>query len=647
MSVGRTLDFATRSNVPADLPPNIDSAEQYSQEYKEFLLKALAIEHTHDSKVGDAYIRGVSGGERKRVSILECLATRGSIFCWDNSTRGLDASTALDWAKAMRVMTDMLGLTTIATLYQAGNAVYEQFDKVLVLDEGKQIFFGARDDAVPFMEKLGFFCDPAANKADFLTSVTVPSARIIAQGYDQKFPRNNDDILVAYQQTPAYKKMMSDISYPTSDEAIRNTEAFKATVASEKHKLLPKNPTVTISFYSQVKAAVIRQYQIVWGDKPNLIVKQASTLIQALVAGSLFYQAPDHSVGIFLKGGALFFCLLYPAYMAMSEVTDSFSGRPVLAKHRSFAFHYPAAWVIAQIAADIPVMLFQWTHFGIVIYFMVGLKTSASAFFTFWVLVVSTAMAMTAFYRMVGAAFPTFDAATKVSGLSTSAFFLYMGYMIAKPSMKDWFVWIYWINPMSYGFESLLGNEFKGATFPCVGPNLIPSGSGYDGRVGGQACAGIGGARPGESNVSGEHYLNSMSLSSGNVWRNFGIIWAWWLFFVSVTIFFTSRWKEIGEGGRGLLIPREKQTKSLQALPNDEEAQPVEKPKTNSNSSDADEEFDGQLIRNTSIFTWKNLTYTVKTASGERTLLDNVQGYVKPGMLGALMGSSGVNNIFL
>jgi ABC-type multidrug transport system permease subunit len=354
------------------------------------------------------------------------------------------------------------------------------------------------------MEKLGFFCDPAANKADFLTSVTVPSARTIAEGYDQKFPRNNNEILVSYQQTPSYKKTMNDLSYPTSDEAIRNTEAFKATVASEKHRILPKNPTVTTSFYSQVKATVARQYQIVWGDKPNLIVKQASTLIQALVVGSLFYQAPDHSGSLFLEGGALFFCLLYPAYMAMSEVTDSFSGRPVLAKHRSFALHYLAAWVIAQFAADIPVMLFQWTHFGVVIYFMVGLKTSASAFFTFWILVISSAMAMTAFYRMVGAAFPTFDAATKVSSLFTSAFFLYMGYMIAKPSMKDWFVWLYWINPMSYSFESLLGNELEGAEFPCVGPNLIPSGVGYDGGAGGQACADVGGAQPGASNVSGE-----------------------------------------------------------------------------------------------------------------------------------------------
>lgn len=601
------------------------------------------MDHTHDSKVGDAYIRGVSGGERKRVSILECLSTRGSIFCWDNSTRGLDASTALDWAKAMRVMTDTLGLTTIATLYQAGNGVYEQFDKVLVLDEGKQIFYGPRDEAVPFVESLGFFCDPAANKADFLTSVTVPSARVIAEGYEQRFPRNNDEILALYQQTQVFKNMTSEISYCQSDEAVENTDAFRKIVASEKHAFLPKNPTATTSFYSQVKAAVVRQYQIVWGDKPTLIVKQVSTLIQALVAGSLFYQAPNHSGGLFLKGGTLFFCLLYPAYMAMSEVTDLFSSRPIIVKHRSFAFHYPAAWVIAQIAADIPVMLFQWTHFGIVIYFMVGLKASASAFFTFWIIVISSAMAMTAFFRMVGAAFPTFDAATKLSGLMASAYFLYMGYMISKPAIKDWFVWIYWINPMSYAYESVLGNEVKGADFPCVGPNLIPSGPAYDGSAGGQACAGVNGAPPGASSVSGEQYLESMSWSSGNIWRNFGIIWAWWFLFVAVTVLFATKWKEVGEGGRGLLVPREKQKKSLRALSNDEESQPVEKPKTTSDSSDSDEEPHAQLIRNTSIFTWKSLTYTVKTASGERKLLDNVQGYVKPGMLGALMGSSGVS----
>jgi ATP-binding cassette subfamily G (WHITE) protein 2 (SNQ2) len=599
------------------------------------------MEHTHDTKVGDAYNRGVSGGERKRVSILECLATRGSVFCWDNSTRGLDASTALDWAKAMRVMTDALGLTTIATLYQAGNAVFEQFDKVLVLDEGKQIFYGPREDAVPFMEKLGFYCDPAANKADFLTSVTVPNARAIIKGREEDFPRGKDEVLAAFQQSLFQENMLVELDYPQSHEARSNTATFRESVASEKAKFLPQNSAITTSFFTQVKVAVIRQFQIVWGDKATLIVKQVSTLVQALVAGSLFYQAPDHSGGLFLKGGALFFCLLYPAYMAMSEVTDSFTGRPVLAKHRSFALHYPAAWVIAQIAADIPVTIVQLSHFGIVIYFMVGLKTTVSAFFTFWIIVLASSLAMTALYRMIGSAFPTFDAATKVSGLTASAFFLYMGYMIAKSAIKDWFVWIFWINPMSYAYEAILGNEFENAEFPCVGPNLIPSGPGYESGVGGQSCAGVGGAQPGASSLTGEQYLSSLSFDASKTWRNIGIVFAWWIFFVIVTIVFTSRWREIGEGGRGLLIPREKQQKSLQALPNDEEAQAIEKPQFSSDSSDS--EVEGELIRNTSIFTWKNLTYTIKTPSGERTLLKDVQGYIKPGMLGALMGSSGVS----
>jgi hypothetical protein len=134
-----------------------------------------------------------------------------------------------------------------------------------------------------------------------------------------------------------------------------------------------------------------------------------------------------------------------------------------------------------------------------------------------------------------------------------------------------------------------------------------------------------------------------MSFSHSHLWRNVGIIFAWWVFFVVVTIIFTSRWKEMGEGGRGLLIPREKQNKTKHIQVNDEESQAVEKPQASSESSGSDDTLANQLIRNTSIFTWKNLTYTVKTPSGDRVLLDNVQGFVKPGTLGALMGSSGVS----
>ncbi|KAH7112111.1 ABC-2 type transporter-domain-containing protein [Dendryphion nanum] len=663
LTVGETMDFATRLKVPYHLPADVKSGEEYAQANKEFLLKSLGITHTADTKVGDEYIRGVSGGERKRVSILEVLANRGSVYAWDNSTRGLDASTALEWTKAMRAMTDVLGLTTIATLYQAGNGIYEQFDKILILDEGKQVYYGPREQAVPFMEELGFLCDPAANRADFLTGVTVPTERVIAPGFESTFPRTAIDIRKAYEQSSVRETMLEESqTYADSEQAKNDTADFVEMVGREKHAHLPKSAAESAGFFTQVKTVVVRQFQITWGDKTTLFFKQGAATVQALMGGSLFYNAPANSAGLFLKSGALFFSLLYPALIALSEVTDSFTARSILAKHRAFALHHPAAFVIAQIAVDAPILLFQVTQFGIILYFMVGLTYTAAGFFTFWAVTFMAAMAMTALFRLIGAAFPTFDAATKASGLTIVSMFVYMGYMIIKPVMHPWFVWIYWINPMAYGFEAIVANEFHGQNIPCVGPNLVPNGLGYGNgsgigsEDGSQACTGVGGARLGATSVTGDDYLSYLGFSHSHIWRNFGILVAWWVLYVGATIFFTSRWKLQGEGGRGLLIPREQQVQVRHLLVNDEEGaqEGTEKPAVVSSGTsgvDSGDESDGaltsQLIHNTSIFTWKNLTYTVKTPSGDRVLLDNVQGYVKPGMLGALMGSSGAGKTTL
>lgn len=171
MTVGQTVDFATRLKVPYHTPSKYATAEEARTASRDFLLSALGISHTFDTKVGDAYIRGVSGGERKRVSLIETMATRGSVYCWDNSTRGLDASTALQYVKTVRTMTDTFGLASVVTLYQAGNALFDQFDKVLVLDKGQHLYYGPASQAKPFMERLGFVCPDGANVADFLTGM--------------------------------------------------------------------------------------------------------------------------------------------------------------------------------------------------------------------------------------------------------------------------------------------------------------------------------------------------------------------------------------------------------------------------------------------------------------------------------------------
>lgn len=552
-------------------------------------------------------------------------------------------------------MTDVLGLASIVTLYQAGNGIYNLFDKVLILDEGKETFYGPLDEARPFMEELGFICEPGANVADYLTGVTIPTERKVKPEKRQKFPRTAGAIREAYEATPIYPKMTAEYDYPTTEQARESTALFEKAVAAEKHRWISSNSPLTVSFPLQVAACVKRQYEIIFGDKATFIIKQVTNIIQALIAGSLFYNAPHNTAGLLSKSGTLFFSLLYPTLVAMSEVTDSFSGRPVLVKHKSFGFFHPAAFCIAQIAADIPVLIFQTTTFSLILYFMVNLEQTAGAFFTYWIIVLSTAFCVTALFRANGALFKRFDDATKVSGVVVTALFLYAGFQLRKPQMHPWLVWLFWIDPLAYAFDALLSNEFHGKVVSCIGNNLIPSGPNYT-EDANNACAGVGGARPGQSFVYGDDYLASLSYSHSHLWRNFGIIWAWWVFFVAVTIWATCRWESPSENGPSLLIPREN-SKYVPINPSaDEESQ---KPKEASASeavveetpSSTEEEggdaLQNNLVRNTSIFTWKDLSYTVKTPSGDRRLLDNVQGWIKPGNLTALMGSSGAGKTTL
>ncbi|KAF9691100.1 hypothetical protein EKO04_010842 [Ascochyta lentis] len=649
LTVGMTMDFATRLNIPDTLPSNVEGREAYRVKFKNFLLDSMGISHTEDTKVGDAFVRGVSGGERKRVSIIETLCTRASVMCWDNSTRGLDASTALEYTRALRSMTDAMGIATIVTLYQAGNGIYDLFDKVLVLDEGKQVYYGPLEQARPFMEAQGFVCSDGANVADFLTGITVPSERQIKPGFESRFPRNNLELEKVYSESPIKAEMDRELDYPSTQEAKANTDRFRHAVSLDKSKQLPKKSPMTVSFLAQVKACVIRQYQVIWGDKATFFIKQGSTTVQALISGSLFYNAPDNSAGLFIKGGALFLALLFNALIAMSEVTDSFAGRPILAKHKNFSFFNPAAFCIAQITADVPIIFLQVTSFILILYWMTALKATAAAFFTCWFVVYLTTFVMTAFFRMLGASFTNFDSASKISGFSVTSLILYIGYQIPKPQMHPWFVWIYWINPLSYGFESLIANEFEGTIIPCVANNLVPNHLPQYQDPAHQSCAGVSGAAPHAVSLTGEEYLRSLSYSSSNIWRNVGILFAWWVFFVALTIYYTLHWNDAAGSTGSLLIPRENAKKVPQAIVSDEEAQVNEKaPRAQADDRNTTSNQGGaNLIRNTSVFTWRNLSYVVQTPSGPRTLLDKVDGYVKPGMLGALMGSSGAGKTTL
>jgi ATP-binding cassette subfamily G (WHITE) protein 2 (PDR) len=155
LTVGQTLEFAAAVRTPSNRPGGA-SRDEFAQFMAKVVMAVLGLSHTYNTKVGNDFVRGVSGGERKRVSVAEMLLAGAPLAAWDNSTRGLDSATALKFVKALRVGSDLAGGAAAVAIYQASQSVYDCFDKAAVLYEGRQIYFGPANHAKSFFERQGW-----------------------------------------------------------------------------------------------------------------------------------------------------------------------------------------------------------------------------------------------------------------------------------------------------------------------------------------------------------------------------------------------------------------------------------------------------------------------------------------------------------
>jgi len=198
---------------------------------RDVIMAVFGLSHTVNTRVGNDFIRGVSGGERKRVSIAEAALGGSPLQCWDNSTRGLDSATALEFVRTLRLSTEMAGSTAIVAIYQASQSIYDVFDKVALLYEGRQIYFGEKDAAKTFFINMGFDCPLRQTTADFLTSLTSPAERIVRPGFEGRVPHTPDEFAAAWQKSEDRAHLLREIDefdsrYPIGGESLTKfTEA--------------------------------------------------------------------------------------------------------------------------------------------------------------------------------------------------------------------------------------------------------------------------------------------------------------------------------------------------------------------------------------------------------------------------------------
>lgn len=415
-----------------------------------------------------------------------------------------------------------------------------------------------------------------------------------------------------------------------------------------------------MSFPRQVTACVKREFWLLWGDKTTLYTKVFIIISNGLIVGSLFYGQPENTEGAFSRGGALFFSILFLGWLQLTELMKAVSGRAVVARHKDYAYYRPSAVSIARVVADLPVIFVQVVLFGIIMYFMTNLTVTASRFFIYLLFVYVTTIMLTALYRLFASVSPEIDTAVRFSGIALNLLVIYTGYVIPKTQLLSkyiWFGWMYWINPIAYSFEAVLSNEFAGRTMQCAPEQLVPQGSGIDPAY--QGCP-IAGAQIGSTEVSGSAYIGTQyNYSRSHLWRNFGVVIAFTVLYILLAVIATELFDFSAGGGGALAFKKSKRAKNQvkEAAPADEEKAGVAEDSSSSTkkeagmgeSGDSDKENEAleQITKSESIFTWRDVEYTVPYLGGEKKLLNKVNGYAKPGVMVALMGASGAGKTTL
>ncbi|KAG2364667.1 hypothetical protein BDR07DRAFT_1450169 [Suillus spraguei] len=633
LTVEQTLSFAVRNRTPATRLLG-QTRQDYVEDTATILMKVLGLHHSKNTLVGDAQIQGISGGERKRVSIAEILGSASPLGAWDNSTRGLDSSTALECQTQ----------NNIVSLYQAGEQLYDLFDKVCVIAEGKMVYFGPAKSAKGYFINMGFEPQYKQTTPNFLVAVTDPKGRKIRPGYESFVPQTSEDLASRFK-TSDLGRQNQEMIEEHQKKCVGNHERKQVYLSSVD----TEHATSSTVGHEAPDTSYCRSQVTFVFDRPSVTLGDSSQIFQAIILGTVFLNVPNDDSTYFSRGGLLFFSLFFNGITSVAEVPELFLQRPIALRHQKAALHYPFVQSLAHTMVDIPITLVVQLIFAAILYFMVGLQRSAAQFFIFYLFLFLMSQTMKSLFRAIAASFRTRPNAMTVCGIFLLLLSFNGGYTIPWPTAPTGLRWIMWLNPLWWGFGALVVNEFH--TLHGVCSTLIPHGPGYENiSLANQVCITVG-SQPGELLVDGNIYAGlTYDFWYSQLWRNFGVLCAFYLGMLVVLLVATEFNTSSAVDSAVVLFKQGSSADENGKALDEENADVGFHFRSHSNVVDSST-FDGDgLEKNiivTDVFTWQHLHYEVPIEGGVKCLLDDVSGFVAPGKLTALMGESGAGKTML
>ncbi|KAG1689826.1 hypothetical protein DVH05_001860 [Phytophthora capsici] len=403
--------------------------EQYLKRVDE-VMEELGLMKCRDTLIGGESLRGISGGERKRLSFATEILTNPSILFADEPTSGLDSFMAETVIKQLQQIARD-GRTVLATIHQPSSEVFAIFDQLYLLSDGSPVYQGKANESVDYFTSLGYPCPPQINPSDYFMRQLV----VIDKATDQVGVARVEALKEEWRKHVKLEHLES-ISMLQSEQQLENSR---------------------VNLLTQVSVLAQRNILRFLRDGFALRVPFIQNLFLSVIVGLIYFQLDLDQKGIQNFTGAFFFMVTNQIVVTANPVFVSVPMElALISREYKAGLYHLFSWFLSKNVSELPMQILLPIVFFVPIYFLIGIGHGFDVFIYLQIVLILINSCAIGLAYMVSCLVPRVDIAPLIGMVLIMPFMLFGGLLINSDDCPDYFVWIQYISPIKYGYEAVM-----------------------------------------------------------------------------------------------------------------------------------------------------------------------------------------------
>ncbi|XP_044284708.1 broad substrate specificity ATP-binding cassette transporter ABCG2-like isoform X1 [Varanus komodoensis] len=461
LTVRENFQFSAALRLPKTV------TEQEKKERINQIITELGLTKVADSKVGTQFIRGISGGERKRTNIGMELITDPAILFLDEPTTGLDASTANAVLLLLKRMARQ-GKTIIFSIHQPRYSIFKLIDKLTLLATGRMVYHGPAQNALEYFKSIGYECRPYNNPADFFLDVINGDSSAVASNKTDEIDIDYIDNDISENKTLAEK--LAEM-YASSEFYQETKEELEKLSSGSTRESAFREITYSTSFFHQLKWVSKRTFKNLLGNPQASIAQLCVTIFLALVVGAIFFSVKDDASGLQNRIGAMFFMTTNQCFSSISAIELFVVEKKIFIHEYISGYYRISAYFFSKLMADlIPMRTLPSIFFTCIAYFMIGLKPTVEAFFIMMFSLMMVSYTASSMALAIAAGQSVVAVANLLMTITFVFMIIFSGLLVNLTSIQSWLSWLQYFSIPRYGMQALQVNELSGLNFCSSNP---------------------------------------------------------------------------------------------------------------------------------------------------------------------------------